>query len=243
MNQELKKYTYHQMDWRNYEHRYKWVEFLEDEELSVIRWLIESVRGNTDNLSVLDIGCGTGRILKIFPSNSYVGLDYTPDFIEYARSHYGSDHRVFVLGDKDSLPNFQQKFDILLFIWTFEDIDNPIAEVNKYRHLLNNKALIVFNLFNKASVHGRTFSWIFRKVFKWYPVSYFSTGEIISLLKDYPQFSLKSFKSIWWIGSISIAKLLARMHLWWMVKCMHVLTKLKMGLNTIYLLQYDEDIL
>ena len=38
---------------------------------------------------ILDIGCGTGEILRYLPPCEYVGFDVNPDYIAYARRHFG----------------------------------------------------------------------------------------------------------------------------------------------------------
>jgi len=54
--------------------------------------------------SVLDAGCGWGRLLTLMPETwkgRYLGVDLSPDFIKLARqAHF---HRSFVVGDLRSL--------------------------------------------------------------------------------------------------------------------------------------------
>lgn len=38
---------------------------------------------------ILDIGCGTGEILRHLPSVTYYGLDISPDYIKAAQQYYG----------------------------------------------------------------------------------------------------------------------------------------------------------
>lgn len=50
-----------------------------------------------DKESVLDVGCGYGRLLNLMPptwTGEYVGVDVSPDFISLARGTYR--HRVFL---------------------------------------------------------------------------------------------------------------------------------------------------
>ncbi len=42
--------------------------------------------------SVLDAGCGYGRMAELFHPSDYVGIDFSPDFIALAKKNY-PDHR------------------------------------------------------------------------------------------------------------------------------------------------------
>ncbi len=72
--------------------------------------------------SVLDVGCGWGRLLSIMPpwwKGRYVGIDLSPDFIEFAkRSHPTRDFWVGDLRDSywPNLATFEKKFDWAILI-------------------------------------------------------------------------------------------------------------------------------
>jgi cyclopropane fatty-acyl-phospholipid synthase-like methyltransferase len=61
-------------------------------------------------MNVLDIGCGTGQILKYLPNVNYWGFDVDETYINWARSSFGSNATFFckqiTLSDLDSLPSF-----------------------------------------------------------------------------------------------------------------------------------------
>ncbi len=59
---------------------------------------------------VLDAGCGYGRWSPLF--KNYVGIDFSPDFIEMARKKYPE--KVFMVGDLKDLPFKDGEFD-----WSF----------------------------------------------------------------------------------------------------------------------------
>lgn len=56
---------------------------------------------------VLDAGCGFGRGYEMLKPRKYLGVDFSPDFIEKAKSLYEGD---FMVGDLTSLP-FKKEFD------------------------------------------------------------------------------------------------------------------------------------
>lgn len=62
------------------------------------RQILARTIGNID--SILDAGCGWGRLLDLMPKQwygSYIGIDISPDFIDIARKTYPT--RVFKQGD------------------------------------------------------------------------------------------------------------------------------------------------
>lgn len=68
------------------------------------------------NTSVLDIGCGYGRLLDSMPTNwkgDYLGIDFAQEFIDYAQELYPG--RQFVCGNiLDVLPELDKKFDVAI---------------------------------------------------------------------------------------------------------------------------------
>ena len=57
--------------------------------------------------SILDAGCGWGRLLELLPENwegTYLGIDIAPDFIDLALGQYN--YHSFIVGDLRSLPNW-----------------------------------------------------------------------------------------------------------------------------------------
>ena len=54
------------------------------------------------NQSILDVGCGWGRLLTLMPFGwygQYLGIDLSPDFIEIARKQYPERKNQFVVAD------------------------------------------------------------------------------------------------------------------------------------------------
>lgn len=79
-------------------------------------WLAESVINAKDGQSVLDVGCGTAKILKYLPSVHYVGIDHNPDYIEASNKAYGL-RGEFIVGDvNDDQVRERGKFDRILLL-------------------------------------------------------------------------------------------------------------------------------
>jgi len=69
------------------------------------------------NETVLDAGCGWGRLLDLMPANwtgDYLGIDLSPDFIDLARKEHPS--KTFVVGDIRNIPAFTQQYDWAVLI-------------------------------------------------------------------------------------------------------------------------------
>ena len=64
------------------------------------------------NSSVLDAGCGYGRWCELFPPELYIGVDFSPDFIEMAKKKYSN--YTFQVQNLKFLPYFDKQFD-----WAF----------------------------------------------------------------------------------------------------------------------------
>lgn len=59
---------------------------------------------------VLDAGCGYGRMSAYFPDHTYTGVDFSPDFIEAARTRHPD--KDFVQAELERLPFDDGTFDV-----------------------------------------------------------------------------------------------------------------------------------
>ena len=71
---------------------------------------------------VLDAGCGYGRMSPLF--KNYVGVDFSPDFIEWAKRDYPQ--KEFIQGNLKELPFKDKEFD-----WAFCISIKKMVEDNK----------------------------------------------------------------------------------------------------------------
>lgn len=84
---------------------------------------------------VLDIGCGTGDILRHLPKCEYYGFDISKQYIKMAKRIYGDKGKFFELNVLDyDLDDLTGKFDVVM--------------ANRVIHHMNNTE--VFSLYNKA---------------------------------------------------------------------------------------------
>jgi 2-polyprenyl-3-methyl-5-hydroxy-6-metoxy-1,4-benzoquinol methylase len=100
---------------------------------------------------ILDIGCGTGRILEYLPDSiEYVGLDLNPKYIAYAQGKYQSRAR-FYCANVSELTNYVSKFtqfDIILATAILHHLDdNEVSKLfeNLYGYLTEHGKIMTFD--------------------------------------------------------------------------------------------------
>ena len=77
---------------------------------------------------ILDVGCGTARILRYLPVARYVGIDNNSKYISAARERY-QNRGEFVVGDVGALSlNPSEQFDIVLASGILHHIDDASAK-------------------------------------------------------------------------------------------------------------------
>lgn len=78
--------------------------------------------------SVLDLGCGNGRLYELFSGKNieYIGIDFSENLIQIAKEKYGD---KFIQGDILNLPFSEQKFDSVWVIAVLHMI--PSKELRK----------------------------------------------------------------------------------------------------------------
>ena len=83
-----------------------------------------------DNSQVLDLGCGTGRLLNrlatTFPNLHGTGLDLSPEMLHQARVHKKFRKRlIFIQGNAESLPFTEGQFDAVFNTISFLHYPHP----------------------------------------------------------------------------------------------------------------------
>ncbi|WP_254567033.1 class I SAM-dependent methyltransferase [Oscillatoria sp. HE19RPO] len=94
-----------------------------------------------DHPNVLDLGCGTGRLLdrlaEEFPTLRGTGFDLSPEMIRQARQTKRDRHRprlIFIQGNAEQLPFTDQQFDTVFNTISFLHYPNPsqvLSEINR----------------------------------------------------------------------------------------------------------------
>ena len=128
---------------------------------------------------VLEIGCGSGNLLKYLNSKNIHGLDISPKMIEFCKKTilYGS----FVSGDAESLPYESNSFDKVIIsevLYYLPDIEKALKEANR---ILKKDGLLLITSLNKKYNFIKTLVNVFK----------IGVHDNISL----PYISLKQLKS------------------------------------------------
>jgi len=97
------------------------------------------VREQGDDLRVLDVGCGTGRMLHqmaiAHPRLRFYGLDLSPYYLQHARSLLGHvEHLSLVADNAEAMPFRDGFFDVVTSVHLFHELPRE-ARRNVYREM------------------------------------------------------------------------------------------------------------
>jgi ubiquinone/menaquinone biosynthesis C-methylase UbiE len=122
---------------------------------AVARWHAKVVERSADvalaampvPLRILDIGCGTGSLLRelvirVPYGESYVGVDPAPNMVAVARRN--SDPRItFVLAAAESLPFDDASFDLVVSSTSFDHWSDQAAGVRELARVVQDNGRVV----------------------------------------------------------------------------------------------------
>lgn len=100
--------------------------------LGVARWRRELVAGAGGR--VLEVGCGTGRNLPLYPATDPVGVDPNPSAL--ARARRRAPRARLVVGRVASLPFENDAFDTVVTSLVFCSVDDPLRGLAEIRRVL-----------------------------------------------------------------------------------------------------------
>lgn len=72
---------------------------------------------------ILDLACGDGLLESLYPSLRFVGIDFSEQAIEFARSRNRSSHCEFVCADMTKLPFPADRFDAVVSSLSLQYLD------------------------------------------------------------------------------------------------------------------------
>ena len=89
----------------------------------------------------LDIGCGTGFLVRLSEYKNIVGIDISEEMVRFYRKY----NRKAVIGNMEELPFKERSFDFVLsnFSMHWADLNKTVSEVNR---VLTEGGLFVFNI-------------------------------------------------------------------------------------------------
>jgi len=105
--------------------------------------------GGKKYLTILEIGCGNGFLLKELHKKSYlcVGLEPGPQS-RILSEKYPEMHLINDFFPSKHLTDSMEKFDVILHFNVIEHIKDPIAFLEEHKKLLNKSGIIIFGVPN-----------------------------------------------------------------------------------------------
>ena len=112
--------------------------------------------------SILDVGCGTGRLLGqlkgCFPALDLYGLDLAPNMIEQAREQLGAQAQLTV-GDAEQLPYPDAYFDVVVSTSTLQWLDQLSLCFSEIYRVLKPGGRFIFSLFGEGTLQAVRDAW------------------------------------------------------------------------------------
>lgn len=135
--------------------------------------------------NVLDVGCGTGEILKrikfLYPTALLYGIDISKEMLKQAEKK-GLDKSKLFLGDAENLPFENEKFDLLICTDSFHHYPNPQKVIEGFYRVLKTDGYLLLADFVKPFPVRQLMN-IFIPFSNEGDVKIYSRNEILSFLK------------------------------------------------------------
>jgi ubiquinone/menaquinone biosynthesis C-methylase UbiE len=111
--------------------------------------LARELRARAERRRVLDIACGTGRLLdqlaRALPAHDYTGVDLSPYYVERARELLAGTGVTLLTGNAEALPFADRSFDAITSVFLFHEL--PLrarrAVLAEMRRVLSDGGLVV----------------------------------------------------------------------------------------------------
>lgn len=132
---------------------------------------------------VLDLGCGTGRLLASLEPGHGVGIDFSAGMIDIARENYPD--LEFVLGDAedpDALAALDGPFDVIVVSDTIGYFDDCESALRNLHRLCTPDTRIVIAYFSRYWEPFLRLAELFGIKMRQPPLNWLSTGDIANLL-------------------------------------------------------------
>jgi len=111
---------------------------------------------------ILDIGCGTGRLLALVaeqcPDADLIGLDLAPNMLVHARERLGSAVQL-LQGDAECLPFLTEFFSLVLSSSTFQWLDSLDSCFGEVARVMEPDGRFIFSLFGQGTLYELHASW------------------------------------------------------------------------------------
>lgn len=152
----------------------------------------------------LEIGVGTGRFAKALGIK--FGIDPAFKMVKLAKERGIN----VIIGIAEELPFLDNTFELILMIATLCFIKNPLKAIKECKRVLKHKGKLILGIIDKDSFLGRLYEEKKNKSKFYKNAKFFSTKEIISLLKNAGFLNFKItqtlFKPIYEISEVELVK-------------------------------------
>jgi len=121
----------------------------------VERWRVRRVVGllsPRESDRILEIGCGTGNVLREMKVGRVVGVDISVGVLRRAREKLGDRGRL-ISGDAEALPFPDQSFDKILCTEVLEHVLNPGAVISEIGRLMKSGGIAVVSVPNEGLIN------------------------------------------------------------------------------------------
>ena len=129
--------------------------------IMTVKAIIElSELANWKKKTVLEVGCGYGRIIiglkKFLPDLKIVGVDIVKELLGLAKiivtKEANEEDVTLGVGDAESLPFKDNTFDAVFSVRVLQYVPNPLVAVNEFKRVVKNNGKIIVILPNKLNL-------------------------------------------------------------------------------------------
>lgn len=104
-----------------------------------------------DGMTIVDIGCGAGKIIQRIDSKvdgcNIKGLDISPDMIQVAENKiFTGNNEISFINNDFMQYDFKSKYDLLIFSYVLHHLDNPVEALKKARNMLTSTGQTIFSV-------------------------------------------------------------------------------------------------
>jgi len=167
---------------KKYDHRYH--KYNKTTNQHIIEALEQYFTQGIENFKILDVGCGTGELLKqlalYYPNNSYTGIDLSAGMLTVARQKLHQDIKLYQSSlSWTDLSN--QQFDLVITNSVFHFVTDKSLFLNECKRVLKPNGYLLINDWNRDYLFISFYDWYLNTIKKSYSQS-LGSNELTSTL-------------------------------------------------------------
>ena len=157
------------------------LEYYEKRGKRIMNYVLENTNFDTKKMSVLEVGCSAGSILKPFKDHGFTvkGVDLREDFIAFGKNKYGLDLEVGTLGSTV----LKDKPHIIIYSHVLEHILDIKKELSQIRDHLRDDGVVYIEVPGIRNT-GNAYSANFLKSLQLAHTYYFTLNTLTNLLNN-----------------------------------------------------------